>query len=85
MKRLILGALAAALVGLSGAEQPQRPTVREALEREGVTLPARTAPRFGPVQNLSCGLPPLPPLGCKVGPCVCDQYGQNCQWTFICR
>ncbi len=35
--------------------------------------------------NLSCGIPPLPPLGCKVGDCVCDQSGQNCQWTFVCN
>ena len=35
--------------------------------------------------NLSCGLRPLPPLGCQVGPCTCDQNGNNCQWTFICR
>ncbi len=34
--------------------------------------------------NLACGLPPLPPLGCKVGPCVCDKDGKNCQYTFIC-
>lgn len=34
--------------------------------------------------NLSCGLPPLPPLGCKLGPCVCDKDGRNCQWTFVC-
>jgi hypothetical protein len=35
--------------------------------------------------NLSCGLRPLAPLGCQVGPCTCDQNGNNCQWTFICR
>lgn len=35
--------------------------------------------------NMACGLKPLPPLGCQVGACMCDQYGQNCQWTFICR
>jgi hypothetical protein len=34
--------------------------------------------------SMRCGLPPLPPLGCRVGACVCDQMGQNCQWTFIC-
>lgn len=36
------------------------------------------------IANMSCGLPPLPPLGCKVGPCVCDKNGNNCQWTFVC-
>src|SRR3989442_690422 len=35
--------------------------------------------------SLACGLAPLPPLGCTVGACVCDQYGQNCHWTFVCR
>lgn len=39
---------------------------------------------FIKAQNLNCGLPPLPPLGCRVGPCVCDQTGTKCQWTFIC-
>lgn len=34
--------------------------------------------------NLNCGIPPIPPVGCKVGPCVCDQNGQNCHWTFVC-
>lgn len=34
--------------------------------------------------NLACGIPPIPPIGCKVGVCVCDKNGQNCQWTFIC-
>ncbi len=34
--------------------------------------------------NLACGIPPLPPLGCRVGRCICDQNGQNCQWEFIC-
>lgn len=53
---------------------PQAPL----LERLGVK-------ESDPVANLSCGIPPIPPIGCKVGPCVCDQNGQNCQWTFICR
>lgn len=26
----------------------------------------------------------IPPIGCKVGPCVCDKDGNNCQWTFVC-
>jgi hypothetical protein len=39
---------------------------------------------FIKTQNINCGLPPLPPLGCRVGPCVCDQTGRRCQWTFIC-
>lgn len=39
---------------------------------------------FIKAQNINCGLPPLPPIGCRVGPCVCDQTGTRCQWTFIC-
>lgn len=35
--------------------------------------------------NLSCGLAPLPPLGCSIGSCVCDQNGNNCHWQFICQ
>jgi hypothetical protein len=35
--------------------------------------------------NMSCGLPPLPPLGCNVGDCVCDRNGNNCHWTFVCK
>ena len=35
-------------------------------------------------QNINCGFKPFPPIGCKVGPCVCDQTGMRCQWTFIC-
>ncbi len=45
-----------------------------------------TLDRFRVAQaSLACGLAPLPPLGCRVGACVCDQYGRNCQWTFVCR
>ena len=35
--------------------------------------------------NMSCGFKPFPPLNCQVGACICDQNGNNCQWTFICR
>lgn len=34
--------------------------------------------------NLSCGLPPLPPLGCRNPTCICDQTGQRCSWQFQC-
>lgn len=37
------------------------------------------------VASLNCGIPPIPPVGCKVGACVCDQYGRNCSWTFVCN
>ena len=32
-----------------------------------------------------CGFKPFPPFGCKVGSCVCDSTGNNCEWTFICN
>ena len=34
--------------------------------------------------SMECGLPPLPPLGCEVGPCVCDENGDNCHYIMIC-
>ena len=45
------------------------------------------APNQSTVQkvNMSCGLAPLPPLGCRVGGCVCDQTGRNCSWQMVCR
>ena len=35
--------------------------------------------------NWACGMQPIPPMGCKVGACVCDTNGNNCQWTMICK
>ena len=40
-------------------------------------------PEFRAQRNMACGLAPLPPLGCRLGPCVCDQQGRNCKWTFV--
>lgn len=34
--------------------------------------------------NINCGIPPIPPIGCRIGPCQCDASGRFCQWTFIC-
>ena len=33
-----------------------------------------------------CGIKPIIPIGCKdmVAVCVCDQYGNNCVWTWQC-
>jgi hypothetical protein len=45
---------------------------------------------FGATQvipsNMSCGFPPLPPLGCKNPQCICEvQNGrQTCRWIFQC-
>lgn len=35
--------------------------------------------------NINCGIPPIPPIGCRVGACMCDQSGRNCRWTFVCN
>ena len=34
-------------------------------------------------QIVQCGIPPLPPLGCKNPRCVCDTSG-HCHWEFDC-
>ncbi len=34
--------------------------------------------------SMQCGFAPFPPLGCKVGACVCSSNGTNCQWQIIC-
>ena len=45
---------------------------------------------FGPTQvipsNMSCGFPPLPPLGCRNPQCRCvvENGRQTCQWIFQC-
>jgi hypothetical protein len=43
-----------------------------------------------PQSSIQCGgFAPVPPLGCRVGACVCDRdaYGRmtNCHWTFVCN
>jgi hypothetical protein len=35
--------------------------------------------------SIACGIAPIPPIGCRLGSCVCDENGNNCHWTFICR
>lgn len=35
--------------------------------------------------SIRCGIAPIPPVGCRVGQCVCDNSGQNCKWTFVCN
>lgn len=42
-------------------------------------------PQYLQKVNISCGYPPYPPYGCKLGACVCDQNGRNCHWTFECK
>jgi type II secretory pathway pseudopilin PulG len=56
----------------------------EQMRQQPQPQPQQTAP---PSQsgNMSCGFTPLQPIGCSVGPCECDQMGQNCHWTFYCK
>lgn len=42
------------------------------------------APSVVHAYRLGCGIPPIPPIGCRVGPCVCDANGDNCHYEFIC-
>jgi hypothetical protein len=37
------------------------------------------------VASINCGIAPIPPIGCRVGSCLCDQNGRNCRWTFVCN
>ena len=39
----------------------------------------------GPAMASQCGGKPGVPGNCKDLICVCDQYGQNCQWQCIGR
>lgn len=61
-------------------------TVLAALSLSASTGPAAPAEEVAPMQSsINCGFAPFPPFGCRVGACVCDSYGQNCRWTFICN
>ena len=75
-----------AIAALSGAAVQAKPelTASEALRAAGIRAPAASGIVIAQV-SMSCGIAPIPPLGCKVGPCVCDQNGQNCHWTFVCN
>lgn len=55
LKTILTAALAVLAVGASAQD---RPTLDEALMAAGIGRP---------VNNLSCGIPPIPPIGCKVG------------------
>jgi hypothetical protein len=35
--------------------------------------------------NIQCGIPPIPPIGCEVGDCVCDSSGSRCHYEFVCN
>ena len=34
--------------------------------------------------SFKCGFKPFPPFGCKIGRCICDRNGQNCEWEVVC-
>lgn len=42
-----------------------------------------SAPLPEEINNLQCGVRPIPPVGCKMSSimCVCDAY-KTCQWVF---
>jgi len=40
---------------------------------------------YSQISVVKCGVPPIPPVGCKVGDCVCDQSGNNCHYVFVCK
>jgi len=42
-----------------------------------------TTTQITPV-NIKCGIKPIAPVGCSGAICVCDTYGNNCRWDFIC-
>jgi hypothetical protein len=51
-------------------------------------MPAPFAPMMAPIgtqSSMACGLAPLPPLGCRVGPCACDASGHNCRYQMLCN
>lgn len=101
MKRsclFVLGLVACLTFGSAAAENAASGQASKATETQQSGLPDRVIsprdvfggdsgfdPRYLRKTNLSCGIPPIPPIGCRVGACVCDQYGNNCQWTFICN
>lgn len=47
------------------------------------TLPGLIVPAQAQF-SMKCGVAPIPPLGCKIGDCVCDSNGNNCHWQVIC-
>jgi hypothetical protein len=51
--------------------------------------PVQKAPAVAPIikaqSSMACGIAPIPPIGCRVGACQCDQNGNNCSWTFVCN
>lgn len=101
LKLLALGFIACFAIGTAMAADTaieQTPSAQQVTESNQTGLSDRIVsprdaydvsngfdPRYLHKTNMSCGFRPFPPFGCKVGPCVCDQYGNNCQWTFICK
>ncbi len=50
-----------------------------------VPAPANQTPIIKAQGSMSCGIAPIPPIGCTVAGCQCDSAGRNCSWKFNCR
>jgi len=50
----------------------------------GSVKPAKVPIQSQITKAAFCGIPPIAPIGCRIGPCQCDASGRVCQWTFIC-
>ena len=86
MKTILVLAVAAVAVGV--LTRSEAPTVREGPMGNDLVLINRSLDdqSYQVAQlTLKCGIPPIPPDGCKVGECACDSHGQNCKWTIVCK
>jgi hypothetical protein len=78
MLKTTIAVLTFGMLGLAAVQaESQAPAV-------WVAPQAQPMPEWLQQSSLKCGIPPIPPIGCQVGDCVCDQYGNNCRWTFVC-
>jgi hypothetical protein len=50
---------------------------------EGFQSPLK--PFLEEVGRFSCGMKPYVRSGCRIGDCVCDKNGRNCEWQVICN
>lgn len=73
MKTLVVTAIALSIVSA--------PAFAQISSRQKV-LPLATP--IVRVQSLACGIPPIPPAGCRAM-CMCDQSGTRCSWSFACN
>ena len=91
MLRVIMAAALVAVCGMTFADTTPRTEAPTVATIAPVQYEAELVRRLqldpGKIEqtSMSCGIAPIPPIGCRVGACVCDQYGHSCQWTFVCR